>query len=390
MKKLLRLLSIALTVILIGSTLVTSAFGSQVISENVLLSKQDDANMVVNQIRPKVVKDESNLSKNIQFNNTYASEYGGAYIDEEGTLNVNIVGDGQNIKKLIESANTKAININYHSIKYSLQNLKDMDNSLCDRLVELGIKALEVDEKNNKLIIYLKDLQDTQKIQNIKKIIDSPAIEYQKMEGEIVTSVALNVVNGTAANTTEVIQGFTMGVGATRNGVKGWIIPGHLTDGVGKDISYQDWLIGTIQAKDFGGSVDAGFAARKTSGGPYNIVNYFYNGDYYDSWDSYNYSSGTTITFYGAASKKQSGYILDNDFTFTPGDHPDVTLKHVVKASYLAALGDSGGPVTYYHATNSSRSVIGIQSCISTSPQYSVYTTIYDIEQALGVSPCSS
>lgn len=343
--------------------------------------------MIVNQIQSKVVKDQSNPSKNIQFNNTYASEYGGAYIDEKGTLNVNIVGDGPNIKKLIESANTKTINIKYHSVKYSLQNLKDMDNSLCDRLVELGIKALEVDEKNNKLIIYLKDLQDAQKIENIKKIIDSPAIEYQKMDGEIVTSASLNVVNGTAANTTEVIQGFTMGVGAVRNGVKGWIIPGHLTDGVGKDISYQDWLIGTTQAKYFGGSADAGFAARKTSGGPYNIVNYFYNGDYYDSWDHYSYSSGTTVTFYGAASNKQSGYILDNDFTFTPGNRPDVTLKHVVKASYLAKLGDSGGPVTHY--SNSSRSVIGIQSCISTSPQFSVYTTIYNIEQALGVSPCT-
>jgi hypothetical protein len=79
-------------------------------------------------------------------------------------------------------------------LKTALVGKESINHSLCDRLSELGIKALELDEKNNEVIIYLSDLEDVQKIENIKKIEDSPAIEYQKMEGEFVFTAA-DVIN---------------------------------------------------------------------------------------------------------------------------------------------------------------------------------------------------
>lgn len=108
------------------------------------------------------------------------NEYGGGYIDDEGFLNVNIVGNNaEKVKEL-----TKGEQVKYHQVKYSLSDLKDIINTLNTKYYQLGIKRIELDEKNNKVNVYLDSLEES-KINSIKNIVDSEAIEIKKIESEI-------------------------------------------------------------------------------------------------------------------------------------------------------------------------------------------------------------
>lgn len=92
-----------------------------------------------------------------------------------------------------------------------------------------------------------------------------------------------------------------------------------------------------------------------------------------------------SVTAYGATSNKQSGFILNNDFSYTLNG---VAITHGVKASFKAASGDSGAPVTVYYANNG-RCILGLQSAIhldsNSNWTYSMYTRINYIASALGV-----
>ncbi len=108
------------------------------------------------------------------------NEYGGGYIDDEGFLNVNIVGNNaQKAKEL-----TKGKQVKYHTVKYSLSDLKEIINTLNTKYYQLGIKRIELDEKNNKVNVYLDSLEES-KINSIKNIVDSEAVEIKKIESEI-------------------------------------------------------------------------------------------------------------------------------------------------------------------------------------------------------------
>ncbi len=128
--------------------------------------------------------DSTNNSIDVEYlRNTYPEEFGGSYFDAERNLNVNLVGDGKSIKELLKDKSVK-----YHTVKYSKKYLEEINNALCDKIQELGIILLMVDEPNNKVVIYLNNPEDTTAISNIKRIVDSPAIEYKKEKIKIEAS----------------------------------------------------------------------------------------------------------------------------------------------------------------------------------------------------------
>lgn len=119
----------------------------------------------------KLFDDKSNL----ELQKKYLNEYGGSYLDEKGILNINILHGGRNIKKIIQNQNVK-----YHDVKFTYMYLKEIYNMLSEQMKDLNIYVVELDERNNKVIIYLKDLEDSQEID--KFISDLNAIEYKKAD----------------------------------------------------------------------------------------------------------------------------------------------------------------------------------------------------------------
>lgn len=97
-------------------------------------------------------------------------QFGGLYI-EDGLYHVNIVGSIDDYQDKV-----KLDNVKLHSVNYSLKHLNEVAKVLSDNMLELGISIITTDEKDNKVYIYIKDLDDS-KINSIKKVIDSPVIE---------------------------------------------------------------------------------------------------------------------------------------------------------------------------------------------------------------------
>jgi hypothetical protein len=110
----------------------------------------------------------------------YPKEYGGAYIDKLGNLNINIVGNSIKKFKDIVSDNK----IVYHRVKYPYFELERIINILNKKMMEMSISAIELDEVHNRVSVYLVDLNETN-IKKIKILINSNAIKFKKQIGTI-------------------------------------------------------------------------------------------------------------------------------------------------------------------------------------------------------------
>lgn len=112
--------------------------------------------------------------ENVQDN--YPDNYGGAYIDSNGILNINIVGDDSNIKK--------DSNVIYHKVKFSLKDLNKAVDKLGKQMQTLGIGALGCDEEKNRVVVWLSNLDD-QTIDLIKSNVDNPEmLEFEHKNWE--------------------------------------------------------------------------------------------------------------------------------------------------------------------------------------------------------------
>lgn len=121
----------------------------------------------------EVLQDHKLLDK---LKSEYTEVYAGIYIDDEGKTNINFV-EGADITE-IEDSIRDAININY--VEFSLNFLEDIIELLNNKIIELDIALMVLSEKENKVVVYLRNLEET-KINKIKDIIDSSAIEFKEM-----------------------------------------------------------------------------------------------------------------------------------------------------------------------------------------------------------------
>ncbi|WBW97502.1 hypothetical protein [Oceanirhabdus sp. W0125-5] len=136
----------------------------------------------ISEIKPvqyydEVLKDHKLLDK---LKNEYIDIFAGYYIDDEGKSNLNFV-KGADITEIKDSIRD-AININY--VKFSLNYLEEIIELLNDKMTELDIAVIELNQKENRVVVYLKDVEET-KINKIKAIIDSSAIEFKEMIGKL-------------------------------------------------------------------------------------------------------------------------------------------------------------------------------------------------------------
>jgi len=98
-----------------------------------------------------------------------SEQYGGIYI-EDGIYHINLVGSTDDFQDKV-----KLDNVSFHSVNYSLKYLNSVAKVLTDNMLNLDISVITTDEKDNKVYIYIKDIDDS-KIEGIKKVIDSPVI----------------------------------------------------------------------------------------------------------------------------------------------------------------------------------------------------------------------
>lgn len=110
-----------------------------------------------------------------QLKNNYKDIYAGGYLDDESYFNANFI-EGANTEDIEELKSNK---VRIHYVKFSLIELERIIEALNKIIKDLGIAAVELDEKENKVYVYFENMDDT-KINKVKGIIDSPAIEFRE------------------------------------------------------------------------------------------------------------------------------------------------------------------------------------------------------------------
>ncbi|WP_113673132.1 hypothetical protein [Vallitalea guaymasensis] len=352
------------------------------------------------------------IQDTLKDNKELTESYGGAYIDDEGYLHVNIkqVNKFKMVNDSIKNIKDNNESVKYHYVKKSKKELEAIVNTLNKKFTELEISFMTLSEKDNKVYIWLDDINDIEKQKEISEIIDSNAIEFKQVDKTLSIKIgqgkeeAKEQYNDKKTETqriqrTKIINGSkcyinnnyssngTIGIGVINksNNKEGFIIPGHINifgGSYGDTIQYSLTLrdIGIVKRIKFGGSVDATFVECTDYSEPTKI---FSGGDSYDDSTSSYLAEGQYITAYGSLSGKQSGRILNINCSYDlEGEH----FTDMVQATYMAIKGDSGAAVTYNSPVHSKPIVVGIQSASSldendnwTSDSFSLFSKINNI-----------
>jgi uncharacterized protein YehS (DUF1456 family) len=383
-----------LSAFLVLSVIVCGFAFANASSDNDLQSK-----FIVNQ---NIAYEKFNIIKE-HYKNKYGKEnaanYAGAYLDEEGNLNINLVDDtnvsgdsDSDLKSLVKDDSVK-----YHKVKYSYDHLNGIISKLNNKMIDLDINAIELDEQNNKIYIYLKDLSEI-KTSNIKKLINSSAVEFKQQNPNLTsTFTATETLNGFKC--TDGSDAFTLGFGAKKSdGTIGYVFPGHISGSVNSNVWYggtvgSNYSLGTISQKVNSGNTDASFIKKVNTNYTPSIKLYDCNnviGNYsYSGYVAvmYGYIQNTTVTAFGAISGRQVGTITSSSFGEVVGG---ISRTDCVKCTYKAIHGDSGAPVcvgsSYMLAGTQSWSALD-QSGNWVTGSYSCLSKINNILNTLGCTP---
>jgi len=373
---------IALTVILCCFGFVNADESN---NQSMLLSNQNEAYDNFNKLQDHYME---------TYGNVHPENYAGVYLDNEGNLIVNMVenetiagGNEADLKALLKSDK-----VSFHKVKYSYNYLNDIINDLNDKMIELNISAIELDEQNNKVYIYLEDLNEAN-ICEIEKVVNSPAVEFKQKLLKATTTV-VELSNGTAFH--DGTMSFTLGFGAKKSdGTVGYVFPGHINGAINSNvfIGSGNTSIGTITTKINSGSTDASFITKVnidyTPSKYLGILKAYSYSGYVPVM--YGYIQNTVVTEWGAVSGMESGTITSSNFSEVVDG---VSRTDCVKCTYVAIHGDSGAPIcitsgtgTYMLAGTQSFSNLGTNGDWIPGTSYSAFSKINNILINLGCTP---
>lgn len=275
----------------------------------------------------------------------YDSNYGGAYIDDNGELVVLLVRqDAHSINEIQTYAGNDSLKT--QECEYSFNELLSVINVVNDNLdylYENGIIISEMYEDVYNNMVYIGVVELTaDKEQMIRDIANSTCVNiYNQVEQNIDTS-GVNIKGGDAITSNKDGNSSTIGFCATRNGVEGFVISGHAGNEEGEAFSSSGVLLGTVTDTAYfnNSHADAAFVEKSAYVNTSDLVN-VYKCRYVET-DLDSYPVGTVVYKYGISSKQTSGKVLHNFVTcYSNGKY----FKNQSSTDFKVEAGDSGGPV---------------------------------------------
>lgn len=206
----------------------------------------------------------NNQDKSLELHEKILTEYkedhldyfGGFFLDDEGFLNINLVEDNEqkaeknnqlNVKELVKGDNVK-----FRHVKYSLAELHNTTNVISNEMLTLGIKAVELDEINNAVVVYLESLSKEVEVKSkLKNKLDFSPVIFKEMPSnvDLQFTYKVNVINGESA--TYDTKASTIGYGAKCNSTDkhGFLLAGHCSYSVGDKLYYNGDHFATVTKK---------------------------------------------------------------------------------------------------------------------------------------------
>lgn len=326
----------------------------------------------------------------------YDDCFGGAYLNEVGELVVLLTSDTYENRKMV-SEYTGNADIATEPCKFSYNELTEVISTINNHLDELQERGADLssmyrDVMNNCVVIKVRNL-NAYKEAEIREVVDSGAIVIQNTDEEIEyqSGMSSDTKGGHEICNTSTSATATLGFGAVRNGVKGYVTASHFCRSIGQQVSYDGTVIGTVKQSGYyqNSYADAAFIE---SNGAMNPNSALMGGYYCTAASTLEYPQNTSILMYGKVSGLRSGTICYYDYTYVPRNSDYITVTDHVAAKYTSAPGDSGAPIFIYTGWNNGRhtcTLIGIHTA-STFHTYdeanSVFCEYSNIARMLNVT----
>lgn len=332
-------------------------------------------NNILNYFQDSIVKSRVAYdTNNIEL--SYPEYYGGSYLNDDGKLVILLKNNDISIQRTLKSVSNnnnlifESANYSYAELtQYILDILKYQESKLS---TQNSVKTYDIaediidctlDDKNNKIIVGIRNLNDN-KIKLFKKnVIDSDAIEftnklYKNSYVSNKNSLLINPITETnistlstnygvrpgmsiiASNTSIYSVGFPVRRGDPVNGYQyGFLTAGHfMEEGYSIITTNYGEVVGTVESVAFGGKYDVSFVELNDG---YTCSNNIYQTPYSlvtSNLDIDHPVVGKVVYKYGCKGYT-SGTILSTNYAF----QGIVSHYGLVKSSYASQEGDSGG-----------------------------------------------
>lgn len=316
----------------------------------------------------------------------YPDNYGGCYINDDGKL---VVYQKKNAKDIDSCFLDNDENVIYEEVPYSYNDLlciKEKIEQYIDKnpenVLSKNINVYGVYDKENKVIVTMKDLSETMVSKFKSEIVSSDAVSFEQGEAPTRTSTLVKSGQkiGKSISSNYYIMG-SMGYRAKRNGVVGFVTAGHVAE-KGDSIRYN--MTGSIIGKSVlsyqNGAIDAAFCEITNSN--YIPSNTLDGTNNTLSTTTSNPGVGTVVNKIGAYTGRTSGKVTATSLNITFADGG--TVKNVTATNVESAEGDSGGIFYSYISSTNTRLTLGI--VIGGKGTTTYYSKASSINSKLGIT----
>lgn len=317
------------------------------------------------------------------------SQYGGAYIGDNNQLVINLPeDDAKSQKSFIDAANSKMRGsdaqgrIETKYVTYTMDILKKVVNTITLNMQKLNVSGVGIDEENNCIVIDAPSEIDADKLKSSilslvseqKVKFNADAIQVNKSDLTIEPTVQVRPGRSCRVNTGTgtVTCGAIIEYSGQYHNRNVFIIPGHMC-ALGSSVCVGNYLLGTVIQRRYGGAYDFAYVLNNGHSCPSVLP----NGETLPTNVYYNPPQNLSVTAYGATSGRQTGRILQTNYSYTTSS--GAVMSGMLKTSYKAINGDSGAPVW-------SGSTVGMQSASAlgssgqwTSSSFSICTVMYNL-----------
>jgi hypothetical protein len=312
----------------------------------------------------------------------YPDYYGGAYINDEGKLVINVTSDiTSKSQDFIKRTGTDEFIL--RPCKYSFKMLTEIMDTINNyKLKNEGspicsnVNSYALLDAQNCIIVYLDEYNQEQINIFNKEIPDSPAIEFKKA---IVKCKDEINVNSGAYITSDGVSG-SVGYRARLDGIDGIVTAGHLA-ALNAYVQKSGINFSKCTARQYSGSVDASFCEIIDSNyTPTNILDI--SGDTLSTTIS-EPGAGTVINKIGYGTGQTSGKIISTNASAT---FSGVNFTNLTTANYSSSNGDSGCIVYSYISSTNTRYTLGIHKGTGSDGTTRYFVKANNINSALGTT----
>lgn len=313
--------------------------------------------------------------------------YGGAYINHEKELVIQVTDYSEEVIKYFENI-IDLTNVKFEEVKYSFNDLNQAHDEIVKRMGEkstdsfmTNVSGVGVSIPENAVTLYLVIPEEEAYTESIKKEIYENLSNFEKIkvisvsEKDTPASAAVYPGSKISNSTSNRSVGFWAKDGSGNLGI---VTAPHSTLSSGQNLSIGSRTFGTTATPYFSGNVDAVFVKRTNT---YFTPSRNVPGHGF-SLKSSGYTSlavGSTTYSNGITSGSQTGQVTDINYTTSYG------ISSCVVTSAPCDHGDSGGIVAG-SGTSSSRYIAGIITGKQGGTSYVMYVKATYIMSTLGIS----